>query len=83
MRNLNRVDIYVIPRVKAKIRRKANKLGISVSSLMVRAALEYNVNNEVNKNDEKQEKPRLFQLWDKIVNGTEEENKKQKEEVKK
>ncbi len=51
MRNLNRIDIYVIPHVKTKLRRKAKKLGLSVSSLMVKAALEYPVNNEVNKDD--------------------------------
>lgn len=47
MRNLNRIDIYVLPLVKAKLRRKANKFGLSMSSLMVAAALEYTVHNEV------------------------------------
>ncbi len=51
MRSVNRIDIYVQPRSKTKLRRKANKLGISVSSLMVKAALEYTVKKEVNKND--------------------------------
>lgn len=51
MRNVNRIDIYAIPCVKAKIRRKANKLGLSVSTLMVTAALEYNVKNEVPPDD--------------------------------
>ena len=30
-------------------------------------------------NKEKQEKPRLFQLWDEIVNSSQEEDKKEKE----
>ncbi len=51
MRNVNRIDIYVIPRVKAKLRRKANKLGLSISSLMVKAALGYTFDNEVLEND--------------------------------
>ena len=51
MRNVNRLDIYVTPHVKAKLRRKAKKLGLSVSSLMVTAALEYTVKNEVNQDE--------------------------------
>ena len=52
MRNVNRLDIYVTTPVKAKLRRKAKKLGLSMSSLMVKASLEYTVKNEV-KNDDK------------------------------
>lgn len=36
-----------------------------------------------NKSEEKQEKPRLFELWNQIVDGSEEENKKEKEGEKK
>jgi hypothetical protein len=31
-----------------------------------------------NKNEEKQQKPRLFELWDEIVNGSEEKKKEDK-----
>ncbi len=31
-----------------------------------------------NKNEEKQQKPRLFELWDEIVNGSEENKKEEK-----
>ncbi len=33
----------------------------------------------INKLDEKQKMPRLFELWDKIVNGSEKDKKEDKE----
>ena len=34
----------------------------------------------INKNGEKQKIPRLFELWEQIINGTEQENKKEDKE---
>jgi len=42
-RNTNRLDIYIPLTYKVYLREKANRLGISLSSLLVRAALEYNI----------------------------------------
>jgi hypothetical protein len=41
MKNINRVDIYVSIGDKEKLIKKAQGLGIPLSRLMVRAALEY------------------------------------------
>lgn len=41
MRNTNRLDIYVKPIDKIHLMRKAHRLGLSLSKLLVQAALEY------------------------------------------
>jgi hypothetical protein len=40
---INRVDIYIRPNEKVALIRKANKLGLSLSKLLVQAALDYEV----------------------------------------
>ncbi len=37
------MNIYLRPEVKVKLMRKANKLGLSLSKLLVQAALDYEV----------------------------------------
>ena len=32
---------------------------------------------KITKNEQQSEKPRLFELWDQIINGSEKENKKE------
>lgn len=38
-----RVNIYLRPEVKIKLVKKANKMGLSLSKLLVKAALDYEV----------------------------------------
>lgn len=45
VRNERRIEIYIMPGDKIKLIRKAQKLGFSVSKLMVHAALEYGSKN--------------------------------------
>ncbi len=43
MRNTNRLDVYVKPIDKIRLMRKAHRLGLSTSKLLVKAALDYEV----------------------------------------